>query len=240
MKIQGTIALVTGANRGIGRAFVEELLAGGAAKVYAGARNTTDLEAVVALDPQRVVRLQLDVTRPADVAAAVTTAGDITLLINNAGALTSGSVLDSPEDAIRRDMEVNYFGTLAVSRAFAPVLEGNGGALVNVLSVVSLASMPGLGGYNASKAAAWSLTQSLRGELGKRGIAVFSVFPGPIDTDMAKDLPMEKTSPRVVAQEVLAGLEAGAEDVFPDPMAKQVYAGWSTDHKEIERQFAAM
>jgi NAD(P)-dependent dehydrogenase (short-subunit alcohol dehydrogenase family) len=241
MKIQGTIALVTGANRGIGRAFVEQLLADGASKIYAGARNTTDLAPLVSLDPERVVPIKLDVTRPADVAAAVDAAGDVTLVVNNAGVFTSGSVLDSTEDSVRRDMEVNYFGTLAVSRAFAPVLEGNGGgALVNVLSVVSLASMPALGGYNASKAAAWSLTQSLRAELGKRGIAVVSVFPGPIDTDMAKDIPMEKTSPRVVAQEVLEGLEAGAEDIFPDPMAKQVQAGWSADPKALERQFGAM
>lgn len=241
MKIQGTVALVTGANRGIGRAIVEALLAEGAAKVYAGARGAADLAAVAALDPARVVPIALDVTHPAEIAAAAAAASDVRLLVNNAGVLSSGSVLESPEDAVRRDMEVNYFGTLAVSRAFAPVLEANGGGvLVNVLSVVSLASMPALGGYNASKAAAWSATQSLRAELGKRGIAVVSVFPGPIDTDMAKDLALDKTSPRVVAREVLEGIEAGTEDVFPDPMAKEVQAGWSVDPKAVERQFGAL
>lgn len=241
MKIQGSIALVTGANRGIGRALVAQLLTAGAAKVYAGARNSADLEAVRALDPARVVPLRLDITKPADIAAAAATAADTTLLINNAGVLGSGSVLSSPEDAIRQDMEVNYFGTLALSRAFAPVLEGNGGgALVNLLSVVSFVSMPGIGGYNASKAAAWSLTQSLRAELAQRNISVFSVFPGPIDTDMAKDIPLEKTPPSTVAEEVLAAIEAEQEDVFPDPMSKEVYSGWAADHKAVERQFAAM
>ena len=241
MKIQGSIALVTGANRGIGRSLVEALLEAGAAKVYAGARKLADLEPVRALDPARVVPLELDITDAHEVAAATAAAGDTTLLINNAGVLGSGSVLASPEEAIRQDMEVNYFGTLALSRAFAPLLEANGGgALVNVLSVVSFVSMPGLGGYNASKAAAWSLTQSLRAELSKRQIAVISVFPGPIDTDMAKDIPLEKTPPSAVAEEVLAAIEAEREDVFPDPMSKEVYAGWAADHKAVERQFAAM
>jgi len=240
LKISGIVAVVTGANRGIGRAFVEELLAQGASRVYAAARKLSDLESVVALDPSRVKPIELDVTNPSQVLEAASKASDAHLLINNAGALSFGSLLDAPFDGVRRDMEVNYFGTLAVSRAFAPVLERNRGGLVNVLSVVSLASMPGIGGYNASKAAGWSLTQSLRGDLSKRGVAVFSVYPGPIDTDMAKEFPMAKTPPRDVAREVLEGVEAGAEDIFPDPMSKQVYAAWAADHKAVERQFAAM
>src|SRR5262249_55552482 len=166
MLIRKSIALVTGANRGIGRSFVGQLLAHGARRVYAAARRTSDLEPVVALDPSRVVAIELDVTNLDQVSAAAAAAKNVNLLINNAGVADAGSVLDVSPDAARRDMEVNYFGTLAVARAFAPVIEANGGGgLVNLLSVVSLASIPGIGVYNASKAAAWSLTQSLRADL---------------------------------------------------------------------------
>jgi len=231
---------VTGANRGIGRALVESLLAQGASRVYAAARHLADLEPVVALDPRRVVPLQLDVTNASDLAAAAGKASDVTLLINNAGALDFGSVLEAPPEAFTRDFEVNFYGPLNATRAFAPSLVRGQGAVVNVLTVVALASMPGIGVYNASKAAAWSLTQSLRGDLGKRGVKVFSVFPGPVDTDMARGLQMQKASPRSVADEVLAGVEAGVEDIFPDPTSKQVYGAWAADHKAVERQFATM
>jgi short-subunit dehydrogenase len=128
-----------------------------------------------------------------------------------------------------------------MARAFAPVLAANGGgAMVNLLSVVALASMPGLAGYNASKAALWSVTQSLRATLAANGTAVHGVFPGPVDTDMAAALDIAKTSPVEVAQAILAGIEAGEEDIFPDVMAQQVYAAWKADHKAIEHQFAAM
>jgi NAD(P)-dependent dehydrogenase (short-subunit alcohol dehydrogenase family) len=239
MKTQDTIALVTGANRGIGRAFVEAYLAHGAKKVYAAARKRTDLDAIVALDPKRVVPIVLDVSKPAEVAAAAATAKDVNVLINNAGVLSFGNVLEASEETLRRDLDINYFGTIRVTRAFAPMIEKNGGGVVaNLLSVVSLASMPGVAGYNASKAALWSATQSMRADLAKRDIRVVGVFPGPIDTDMAKDFPMAKTPAIDVANDVLNGIANGAEDIFPDPMAKQVYAAWSKDHKAVEKQFA--
>lgn len=241
MKIHDSISLVTGANRGIGRALVGQLLAHGARRVYAAARKADDLKAIVALDPQRVIALVLDVTNPAQIASAAGKAADVNLLINNAGVLGFGGVEEIPIEVARRDMEVNYFGTLAVSRAFAPVLKANGGgALVNLLSVASLASMPGIAGYNASKAAAWSLTQSLRSDLGKQGTMVFGVFPGPVDTDMARGFPLAKTAPDEVASAVLDGIESGTEDIFPDMMSREVYAAWAADHKAVERQFAAM
>jgi NAD(P)-dependent dehydrogenase (short-subunit alcohol dehydrogenase family) len=240
MQIRGSIALVTGANRGIGRALVESLLARGAGKVYAAARHESDLETVLGLDRDRVVALGLDITDEVRLAKTATATRDVTLLFNNAGVLDFGSVLDAPVEAFRRNFDVNCFGLLHATRAFAPALIRNRGGVVNILTLVALASMPRLGVYNASKAAAWSLTQSLRADLGKRGVKVFSVFPGAVDTDMLRGVEMPKTSPREVADEVLAGLEADSEDIFPDAMSKQFYSRWATDHKGIEHQFAAM
>ncbi len=240
MQVRGSIALVTGANRGIGRALVESLLAHGAARVYATSRHEADLEAIAGLDRQRVVALPLDVTDSAQLARIAEVTQDVNLLFNNAGVLDFGSVLDAPDEAFRRNFDVNCFGLLHATRAFAPALTRNHGAVVNLLTLVALASMPGLGVYNASKAAAWSLTQSLRADLGKKGVKVLGVFPGAVDTDMLKGVDMPKTPPRAVADEVIAALEADAEDVFPDPMSKQLYSQWTRDHKGIEHQFAAM
>ena len=241
MNFTNKTALVTGANRGIGLALVAALIKAGARKVYAGTRNADQLAAAVALDPARVFPLRLDIADRSQVDAAATAAGDVEILINNAGVLDFGDALTVPVAAIERNFAVNVFGTLAMARAFAPIIEKNGGgAITNLLSVVSLASIPGLAGYNASKAALWSLTQSLRGTLAPRGISVHGVFPGPVDTDMASEITMPKTSPAEVAQAVLEGMASGAEDIFPDPMAREVYAGWSKDHKAVERQFAAL
>lgn len=241
MNITNRTALVTGANRGIGLALVEALLKAGARKVYAGARKPEQLAAAVALDPTRVSPLRLDIADQAQVDAAAAVAGDVEILVNNAGVLDFGDALSVPIAAVERNFSVNVYGTLAMARAFAPIIEKNGGgAIVNLLSVVSLASMPGLAGYNASKAALWSLTQSLRGTLAARGVAVHSVFPGPVDTDMAAAISIAKTSPADVAQAIVEGVANGAEDIFPDPLAREVYAGWSKDHKAVERQFAAM
>lgn len=239
MTIQDAKVLVTGANRGIGFALVKAALARGAAKIYAAARNTDALGDVVAMDPQRVAPIKLDITNAADVASAAKAAADVTLLINNAGVATFGSLFDAPEEKLRLDMEVNYFGTAAMARAFASSIEANGGgAIVNLDSVVSFGNMPMASGYSASKAAEHSLTQAMRSLLAERGISVHGVYPGPVDTDMAEDLEMDKASPEDVANEILDGVEAGTEDIFPDPMAKGVGEAYFKDPKGVEKQFA--
>lgn len=241
MQIKNATVLVTGANRGIGRAFVAALLQSGAAHIYATARRLDDLKAVVALDPQRIQALKLDVTKPDDIGAAAALAQDVNLLINNAGVLDFGSLLEVPADAVRRNMDTNYYGMLYTTRAFTTVIEANGGgAVVNMLTLVALASMPSLAAYNASKAAAWSMTQSLRADLAKRGIQVFGAFPGAVDTDMIRQVDIPKTPSSAVAQAVLEGVVAGTEDIFPDPMSKQLYSAWRLDHKAVEHQFASM
>jgi NAD(P)-dependent dehydrogenase (short-subunit alcohol dehydrogenase family) len=241
MKIQSTVALVTGANRGIGRAVVEALLEAGAAKVYAAGRSLQSLAPVVALDPARIVPLTLDVADRAAIAGLGERAPDVRLLINNAGVLEFGSALDVPLDAIERNFTVNFYGPLLTTRALAPVIARNGGgSIANMASIVALASMPGLAGYNASKAALWSLSQSQRGTLAAQGISVHTVFPGPVDTEMAAEITFPKTSPAEVARAVVKGIEDGVEDIFPDAMSAGVYDGWRADHKAIERQFGAL
>lgn len=239
MQVKDAKVLVTGANRGIGRALVKAALDRGAAKVYAAARNTDALSDVVALDPQRVQAVKLDITNKTHVTAAAKEASDVTLLINNAGVASFGPLLDASEDELRLDMEVNYFSTAAMARTFVPLIEANGGGgIVNLNSVVSLANMPMVGGYSVSKTASHSLTQSLRGLLADRGISVHGVYPGPVDTDMAKGIEMDKATPEDVADEILDGIEAGAEDIFPDPMAKGVQEAYFKDPKGVEKEFA--
>jgi len=236
MKIANTTALVTGANRGIGKALVEALLAGGATKVYATARNAAQLR----FNDDRVVPLTLDVTDSASSAALTGAAPDVDLLINNAGALHFTSITEGDLGEIEHDLNVNYFGVIRVTRALLPALKTNKGTIVNLGSVVSFASMPAIGGYSASKAAVHSLTLALRGELAKHLIAVHGVYPGPIDTDMAKDLPMDKASVSDTAAAILAGIEAGETHIAPDPMAQEVVSTWKTNPKAIEEQFGAM
>ena len=237
MKIEGCVALVTGANRGLGKAIVSALVEAGAARVYAAARD----ERKVSANGPRVVPLTLDVTKPEQIAAAARQAGDVTLLINNAGALNSFNVLTMSQADIDADFGVQVHGTLGVIRAFLPVLEraGGGATIVNVLSLTSLASFPALGGYSASKAAAYSMTQALRPELKKKRIDVLAALPGVSDTDMVRDLQMPKTSPADTATGILAGISRGEEEIFPDPMAQQMGALWNKSHKEFERAFAS-
>lgn len=170
--------------------------------------------------------------------AAIAT--DVSLLVNNAGVLSLGGPADASLDQVRDAMETNYFGMLDVITAFLPALERERGAIVNMLTLVALASMPGLSAYNASKAAGLSLTQSFRADLAKRGVAVHGVFPGAVDTDMIRSFAMPKTPAIDVARAIVDGIEAGVEDIFPDPMAQQVYAAWRRDHKAVEKQFASM
>ena len=220
MKIQGAVALVTGANRGLGRAFAEALLAGGAT-VYAAARDPARS------DVPGARRLRLDVTRAEDIAAAARACGDVTLLVNNAGAMQRASFLAADgESAARSLLETNFFGTLALSRAFAPVLAANGGgAIVNVLSVLSWLNLPQAGAYGASKAAAWALTNGLRNELRAQGTRVVAVHAAFIDTDMARNVQAPKTAPAAVAAQVLGALEQGRDEVLADDITRNVKRG---------------
>jgi NAD(P)-dependent dehydrogenase (short-subunit alcohol dehydrogenase family) len=188
----------------------------------------------------RVIPLQLDVTKPSESANAAAIAKDITLLVNNAGLVDFGSVLDAPFEVFRRNIDVNFYGILHTTRAFSPILIENKGSVVNLLTIVAMASMPSLGVYNASKAAAWSLTQSLRADFAKRGVHVFGVFPGAVDTDMIRRLDIPKTPARTIADAIIAGIEAGTEDIFPDSGSRDFYNSWVVDHKAIERYFASM
>jgi len=239
MKIQNSVALVTGSNRGIGKALVEALDEAGARKIYALARDISQLN--FAAGRADIVPLQADIADSANVEKIAQKAKDLTLLFNNAGVLDFGGVLDVPLDRIKRNFETNFYGTLAMSRALAPVIEANGGgAIVNTLTLLSLASMPGFAAYNASKAAEWSMTLSLRASLAGHNIDVHGVFPGAVDTDMLAGIEMPKTSAADVAKAIIQGVSQGQEDIFPDPMSVAIYQAWSKDHKAVEKQFASM
>jgi NAD(P)-dependent dehydrogenase (short-subunit alcohol dehydrogenase family) len=222
MKIDNAIALVTGANRGIGLAFTRELLARGARKVYAGARDPASVV------PQRGVEaIRLDVTKPDDVAAAAAHAGDVTLVINNAGiGLLGGFLADDSEELARRQFETNFFGMLRVSKAFAPALAANGGgALLNVLSIVSWVNGGELAAYAASKSAAWSLTNALRHELAAQKTQVLALHMAFVDTDLARALEGPKTSPEDIVKRALDALEAGHDEVLADERTQFVKQG---------------
>lgn len=235
--IEGSTALVTGANRGIGKAFVAELLAAGAAKVYATARDTGSL---ADLQDARVETVELDVTRPDTIARAVQIASDVSLLVNNAGISAFERLVGARgADAARQEMEVNFFGVLNMTRAFAPVLAANGGgAVITVSSIAGLVNFPDLGSYSASKAAVHSLIQGTRAELAGQRTQVFGVYPGPVDTDMGAKLDMAKASPREVVRAVFEGMEAGVEDIFPDATSAELHKGLKADAKGLEKHLA--
>lgn len=244
MNIRNEVVLVTGANRGLGKALVEEVVARGAKRVYATARDPERLANLVARFPERVVALGLDITDAKSLEAAAAHAPDVTVLVNNAGVLASYGILTSSANDIARDFATNTFGTLAATKTFLPALERAGArdraAIVNVLSVVSLANMPGLGAYSASKAAAYSMTQALRADLRAKRVDVHAAFPGPIDTDMIKSFEMSKTRPEVVAAAILDGVERGDEEILPDPTSRELFATYMKDPKALERALAAM
>ena len=221
MKIENAVALVTGANRGIGLAFARELLARGARKVYVGARDPA------AVTQSGVQALRLDVTKPEDVAAAAALASDVTLVINNAGIAPPGGFLDADsEAAARRIFETNFFAMLRMSKAFAPILKGNGGgALLNVLSVASWVNGGELAAYSASKSAAWSLTNALRSELAAQKTRVLALHMAYVDTDLTRGFDVPKSSPEEIVKRALDGLESGFDEVLADELTLQVKRG---------------
>jgi NAD(P)-dependent dehydrogenase (short-subunit alcohol dehydrogenase family) len=221
MNIKNAVVLVTGANRGIGLAFTRELLARGARKVYAGAREPSSVTQT------GVQPLRLDVTKPEDVAAAAALASDVTLVINNAGIAQPGGFLGDDSEAVaRRMMETNFFSVLRVSKAFAPALAKNGGgALLNVLSVASWVNGGELAAYAASKSAAWSLTNALRHELAAQDTQVLALHMGYVDTDLTRGLDAPKSSPDEIVRRALDGLEAGLDEVLADEITMHVKRG---------------
>jgi NAD(P)-dependent dehydrogenase (short-subunit alcohol dehydrogenase family) len=220
VNIKGSTVVVTGGQRGLGKSIVDEFLARGAAKVYATARSPKPSD-----DP-RLVSVELDVTNPESVAALAITASDADIVVNNAGVLGAAKLLDSDIDEVRAVFETNYFGALRVAKAFAPILaENGGGALVDISSVLSWVG--GFGGYGDSKAAIWSLTNSLRIELEKQGTLVTSVHLGYTDTDMTTGFDVPKNDPRDVARQIVDGVDSGDAEVLADDMTRYYKAALS-------------
>ena len=221
MKIENAVVLVTGANRGIGLTFARELLARGARKVYAGARDPA------AVTQAGVQPLRLDVTKPDDVAAAAALASDVTLVINNAGIAQPGGFLaPDSEEVARRIFETNFFAVLRMSKAFAPILKANGGgALLNVLSVAAWVNGGELAAYSASKSAAWSLTNALRNELAAQKTQVLALHMAYVDTDLTRGFDVPKSSPEEIVKRALDGLESGLDEVLADELTLQVKHG---------------
>src|SRR5438093_1304995 len=232
MTIADRAVLVTGANRGVGQALVQEALRRGAKRVYAGTRQP------LVTSYGRVTPLSLDVTNAEQIQAAVESVESLDILINNAGVAMYDDLSDRA--ALDQHLAVNLFGTYAVTKAFLPLLTRSRGAIVNVVSNAALAALPLIPAYSISKAAAFSLSQSLRALLAGRGVKVHVVLPGPVDTDMTRDLDITKASPESVARAIFDGVEKGEEDIFPDPMSASIADSWrSGAAKVLERQFAA-
>ena len=235
MKLEGSVVFVSGANRGIGRAVVDSFVQAGAARVYAGMRNPEDM------GNSKVVSVKLDISEPTAVQAAAAQCPDVQILVNNAGILLAQPLIGAADPlAVEREMRTNFFGTLYMVRAFAPILKTNGGgAIVNLLSILARVSMPHLGSYCASKAALYSLTQGIRAELSRQGTLVVGVLPAFVDTDMAKRVTMPKLSPAALAETILTALREGTEDVYP-AAAADIAGQLQRDPKAVEKQFASM
>ena len=233
MTIADRAVLVTGANRGIGQALVEEALRRGAKRVYAGTRQP------LAHSDERVTPLTLDVTDAQQIQGAVERVESLDILINNAGLALYDDLSD--RSAIEQSLAINLYGPYAVTQAFLPLLTRSRGAIVNVLSLSAIAAVPFSPAYSISKAAAFSLAQSLRTLLAKREIRVHVVLPGPVDTDMTRGLEIPKASPESVAQAIFDGVAKGEEEIFPDPMSESIAEGWHGGAvKALQRQFAAL
>jgi NAD(P)-dependent dehydrogenase (short-subunit alcohol dehydrogenase family) len=232
MNIKNKTILITGANRGIGRALIEEALKRGAKRVYAGTRQP------FAHSDERVTPVILDVTNEAQIQRTAGSVESLDILVNNAGVDLHDDLSDRA--GIDRHLAVNLFGTHGVTQAFLPLLARSQGAIVNVLSLGALASVPFSPAYAISKAAAFSMTQALRALWTGRGVKVHAVFPGPVDTDLTRSLDIPKASAESVARAILDGMEREEEDIFPDPMSGNIADGWRSGVvKALERQFSA-
>ncbi len=225
MKVRDSVVLISGANRGLGRAWARLLLEAGARKVYAGARDPRSI------DLPDVIPLELDITDPEQVRRAAAECGDVTLLVNNAGIVRGGHVFDDEAvDRARQELDTNLFGTLAMCRAFAPILVANGGgAIVNVLSVLSWISIPGGATYAMSKAATWAMTNGVRIALRPQGTQVVGLHVAFMDTDMTSGIDAPKASPQDVVAQAIAALEAGQEEVLADALTREVKRGLSLE-----------
>ena len=242
MKLEDSVALVTGGNRGIGEAFVRGLLKAGARRVYVGARNPEEAAHLVAEAPDQVMALQLDVTKPDQIAAAAETCTDLSILINNAGAFHNQTLLGADDlTAARDEMEVNYFGPLQLVRAFAPILKANGGgAVLNVLSSGGLVAVPAMGGYSPSKFAGRAAATCLRAELAPQGTQVTALIVGSVDTRMAAHVAGRKEHPDDIARAGLNAIKRGIDELDTDIMAIEVRASLARDPKALERSMARM
>jgi NAD(P)-dependent dehydrogenase (short-subunit alcohol dehydrogenase family) len=233
--IKGSVVFITGASGAIAEALIAGLAARGAAKVYAAARDTSGLVASASLVP-----IKMDVNNDDDVKKAVAAAPDVTLLINNAGVNHNTSFMTAPDLTIAQsEIEANYFGPLRVTRAFAPALIANRGSVLTLLTILARVNLPFMGSYCASKAAAFSLTQGLRGELAPQGVHVVGAMPGAVDTRMTAGLPIPKMTTAEAADEILNGFEAGEEDIYVGDMARGIAQGLANDPKAVERQLAS-
>ncbi len=237
MYIEDAVAIVTGANRGLGKFFVDALIARGAARVYAGARDPDSLAPLRAVHGKKIIALRLDVTSDTDATAAAEQASDATLLINNAGVLESSGLMEAGSlGPLRREMDVNVYGTARMALAFAPVLAANGGgAILNVLSAASLVAFPPFGSYSATKAAAMSLTHSLRYELQGQNTMVHGLYAGFIDTGMVDYVEAEKVSPHDIVTAALDGIEANITDIDADERTKAVRLALRDDPEGLIR-----
>lgn len=232
MNFKGKIIFITGTNRGIGKSLVKAALAMGAKKVYATARN---LSTLADFNDDRVVKLKLDITNAEQIQKVVGQAIDTQILINNAGVISPGNILDGDMEKIKYDMHVNYFSTINMMRAFVPVLEKNNEPrIINIASIAIYVNFPFIAGYSASKAALYSATQAARIELAKKGIVVHAVNPGAIDTDMNKGSTMDMTSPDDVALSILQEVEAEKLDIIPDKIGRSMYSIWKEDPANLE------
>lgn len=242
MKIEKSVAFVTGANRGIGRAFVDDLLKRGVSKIYLASRDIASLAPLLERGDNRLVPIKLDVTDETQIADAAKVASDVTLLINNAGYSGDGSAFTTLDlKAARREMDVNYFGVLSLVHAFAPALKASGGgAVVNVLSILSLVTIPAVGTYSASKSAALAATRSLRAELAAQSTTVVGVMPVQVETDMGQVMPEPRLTPQEVAAEALDGVEAGVEDVFPGQLTRIAMQSFTDDPKGFQQYLSTL